>query len=146
MIKAVTSTLVNLIKILFSLILSLYIALISFYCASNKIDWQVILFLIFSAFVLGLIWYIAFSKIRLKKKVILSLIFIIWLFSPKIIPNVMNAIDIDICLDNGGCWDDIRNRCEYKHQGMCVKDSEDCNKKWHGTWNDKDQFCVLNKK
>ena len=27
---------------------------------------------------------------------------------------------IDSCLDSGGCWDDIRNRCEYKNQGMCV--------------------------
>ena len=53
---------------------------------------------------------------------------------------------IDSCLDSGGCWDDIRNRCEYKNQGMCVKNSEDCDKKWHGTWNDKEHFCVINKK
>ena len=103
MIKFVKDVFVNLIKFLFCLILSLYISSISFYGASNKIDWQVILFLIFSAFVFGLIWYIAFSIIELKKKVILSLIFIVWLFSPKIIPSVKYAFDFDSCMDIGVC-------------------------------------------
>ena len=50
--------------------------------------------------------------------------------------------DIDSCLDKGYCWDYIRNRCEEKDQGFCVKNEQDCIDR-HGKWLDDKNYCSL---
>ena len=52
---------------------------------------------------------------------------------------------IDGCLDDGGCWDYIRNRCEINDQGYCVRNEQDCiNRK--GLWQKDTKYCVLKDK
>jgi hypothetical protein len=150
MIKLIKNILINFIKIIFSLIVSLFILYMNFIIIINAsgtkiFDWQIVLYVLFSIFVLLLIWILAFTKIGFSKKIMLILFFIIWLILPKILPNVMRQIDNDFCLDKGGCWDYIRNRCEMDNQGYCVKNSSDCEKNWQGSWNFKEKYCNIQK-
>ena len=57
------------------------------------------------------------------------------------IKSIYNS-DIDSCLDRGYCWDYIRNRCEEKDQGFCVKSKQDCIDR-HGKWQEDIQYCIL---
>lgn len=57
------------------------------------------------------------------------------------IKSIYNS-DIDSCLDKGYCWDYIRNRCEEKDQGFCVKNEQDCIDR-HGKWLDDKNYCSL---
>ena len=57
------------------------------------------------------------------------------------IKSICNS-DIDSCLDKGHCWDYIRNRCEKKDQGFCVKNEQDCVDR-HGKWLDDKKYCSL---
>lgn len=57
------------------------------------------------------------------------------------IKSIYNS-DIDSCLDRGYCWDYIRNRCEEKDQGFCVRDEQDC-KDRHGKWLYDKKYCLL---
>lgn len=50
--------------------------------------------------------------------------------------------NIDACLDRGYCWDYIRNRCEEKDQGFCVKSKQDCLDR-HGKWQEDKFYCIL---
>lgn len=56
-----------------------------------------------------------------------------------------NASSIDNCLDNGYCWDYIRNRCEKVNQEMCIKNSADCKKYYNGKWDSLHQYCYIKK-
>lgn len=113
MIKLIKNILINFIKIIFSLIVSLFILYMNFIIIINAsgtkiFDWQIVLYVLFSIFVLLLIWILAFTKIGFSKKIILSLFFIIWLILPKILPNVMRQIDNDFCLDTGICEESVK--------------------------------------
>ena len=55
------------------------------------------------------------------------------------IKSIYNS-DIDSCLDKGYCWDYIRNRCEEKDQGFCVKSKQDCISR-HGKWQENIKYC-----
>ncbi len=46
------------------------------------------------------------------------------------------------CLDDGGCWDYIRNRCEMHDQGYCEKDEQDCTNR-NGIWQEDKKYCIL---
>ena len=51
-------------------------------------------------------------------------------------------MSIDTCLDDGGCWDYIRKRCEMYDQGYCEKNEQDCLSR-NGTWQKDKKYCVL---
>ena len=50
---------------------------------------------------------------------------------------------IDSCLDDGGCWDYIRQRCEKQDQGYCERDKQDCLNR-NGEWIEDRKYCKLN--
>ena len=51
-------------------------------------------------------------------------------------------MDIDGCLDDGGCWDYIRQRCEKKDQGFCERNEKDCIER-KGIWQEDNKYCKL---
>ena len=63
----------------------------------------------------------------LKKVLYFTIVFLIFLFVLKIFRD-SSWSKIDVCLDKGGCWDYIRNRCEIDNQDYCVKNSSDYEK------------------
>lgn len=75
---------------------------------------------------------IIFSSFFIVVSIILALI---WF------KNIYKS-DIDSCLDRGYCWDYIRNRCEEKDQGFCVKNEQDCIDK-NGKWLENTKYCKL---
>lgn len=50
--------------------------------------------------------------------------------------------DTDCCLDDGGCWDNIRHRCEMKDQGFCVRNEKDCVER-KGIWQEDKKYCEI---
>ena len=74
--------------------------------------------------------------------VILTLVISLFLLNGYFILNT-NLSNIDSCLDRGYCWDYIRNRCEEKEQGFCVRDVQDCTDR-HGKWLENKKYCLLN--
>ena len=73
--------------------------------------------------------------------VILTLVISLFLLNGYFISNT-NLSNIDSCLDKGYCWDYIRNRCEEKDQGFCVKSEQECKDK-HGKWLYDKKYCLL---
>ena len=72
---------------------------------------------------------------------ILVIIISLFLINGYFISNT-NWSKIDSCLDKGYCWDYIRNRCEEKDQGFCVKNEKNCTDR-HGKWLEDKKYCVL---
>ena len=50
---------------------------------------------------------------------------------------------IDMCLDDGGCWDYTRHRCSMNDSGYCIKNVNECIEQ-NGTWIDIQKYCELN--
>lgn len=82
-----------------------------------------------------------------KKLIKISIIFfsiiivILIILALMLFKSIYNS-DIDSCLDKGYCWDYIRNRCEEKDQGFCVKNEQDCIGR-HGKWLNDKNYCSL---
>ena len=80
-----------------------------------------------------------------KKLIKISIIFfciiivILIILALMLFKSIYNS-DIDSSLDKGYCWDYIRNRCEEKDQGFCVKSEQDC-KDRHGKWLEHKKYC-----
>lgn len=51
--------------------------------------------------------------------------------------------EIDYCLDRGGCWDYTRRQCETEDQGYCIRTEKDCKNDFHGVWDVKRNYCIL---
>ena len=51
-------------------------------------------------------------------------------------------LDVDSCLDGGGCWDYIRHRCETKDQGYCCRNEQECIER-NGKWQENKKYCKL---
>ena len=84
----------------------------------------------------------------MKIKNLVAVVFFITLviaFLIQITHNYLND-DVDFCLDQSGCWDYNRNRCEFKDQGFCVKDKTDCEVERGGIWDEYAKYCDLNKR
>lgn len=56
--------------------------------------------------------------------------------------KVIRYMDIDACLDEGGCWDYISHRCEKHDQGYCECDEQDCLER-KGEWIEDRKYCKL---
>ena len=72
---------------------------------------------------------------------IIIALLLLFLFFEYILSNT-NWSNIDSCLDKGYCWDYIRNQCEEKDQGFCVKNEQDCIDR-HGKWLADKKYCSL---
>lgn len=108
-------------KILFCLFLTLTLGVWSGIVAlADKYDLQIILYLTLLILTIVGIWQISFIKTKKIVKLIYLILFISYLFSPKILPSVIKQFNIDNCLDSGGCWDQIRNRCEMRDRSKCA--------------------------
>ena len=51
-------------------------------------------------------------------------------------------LDVDSCLDGGGCWDYVRHRCETKDQGYCCRNEQECIER-NGKWQENKKYCKL---
>ncbi len=80
--------------------------------SKDNITWQIGLYTLISIFIAPLTFYLLFIKANFKTKAMLSLFFLIWLMLPRIMPDVMKAINIDSCLDLGGRWNYEKGYCE----------------------------------
>ena len=74
-----------------------------------------------------------------------GLIFVLYISTdfPEI--SFKEFLEIDACIDGGGCWDYNHHRCETKDYGFCYKDETECNNN-EGIWYDGIKYCKFVKK
>lgn len=99
------------------------------------VDWQVLLYVLVSAFTVLGGWLIAFIKTKRNIKIIYAVIFFIWLFSPRILPSVMRQFDFDTCVDIGICSEGLRFKDGIMNKEYCIK--------YQGKWDDKRKVCDM---
>jgi hypothetical protein len=85
-----------------------------------------------------------FAKIGIKYKFLFIGLFVIWLFSPKFLPNVMKEFDLDSCLDTGLCKEGITNMQDSKGNSISIN-RENC-LKYGYRWHEKSKSCDLRRK
>lgn len=100
-------------------------------------DWQVLLYVLASAFTMLGIWLIAFIKTKRNIKIIYAVIFFIWLFSPRILPSVMRQFDFDTCVDIGICAEGVRFVDGVMNKEYCLKEGK--------KWDEKRKVCDMRK-
>ena len=100
-------------------------------------DWQVLLYVLASVLTILGIWLVAFVKTKRNTKIIYSVIFFIWLFSPRILPSVMRQFDFDTCVDIGICSEGLIFSDGIMNKEYCLK--------YQGKWNDKRKECDMRK-
>lgn len=133
--------LVTVVKIFICLSITLfvgYFAAIASVVASvgrQGFDWQVLLYVLVSAFTVLGIWLIVFIKTKKNTKIIYAVIFFIWLFSPRILPSVMRQFDYDTCVDIGICAEGLRFVDGVMNKEYCLKKGK--------KWNDKRKVCDM---
>lgn len=98
-------------------------------------DWQVLLYVLASAFTVLGIWLLAFIKTKNNIKLIYAVIFFIWLFSPRILPSVMRQFDYDTCVDIGICAEGLRFSNGIMNKEYCLKEGQ--------KWDDKEKMCDM---
>lgn len=98
-------------------------------------DWQVLLYVLASVFAVFGIWLIAFKKTKRNTKIIYTVIFFIWLFSPRILPSVMRQFDFDTCVDSGICAEGLRFADGVMNEEYCIKEGK--------KWDDKRKECDM---
>ena len=104
----------------------------------STFDWQMMIFAIFSLFIIIGIWLISFIKTTKIVKIIYSILLILYIFMPYILPSVMKQIDIDICIDTGICAEGVRFGNDIVSKEYCLK---------HGKkWDEKNKSCDFNEK
>lgn|GEM_PF-1905385 len=133
------------------------------FALKNGVDWQIIIYLSYLALIIIGSWAVPWSLFFVKTKttkifviLVYLILFISYFYTYNLLPSVKKQYDlgknvdlglnwykIDSCLDTGGCWDDIRNRCEMKDQGKCVESPEKCESIWKGTWDEENQYCII---
>ncbi len=125
--KILSEILIVILKISLCLFLTLVLGIWSgIVVFADQYDWQIILYLTLSSLTIMGIWLVFFIKMKKITKLVYLVLFISYLFIPKTLPSVMKQFNIDSCLDSGGCWDLIRDRCKMRDQGKCVITSEEC--------------------
>lgn len=98
-------------------------------------DWQVLLYVLVSAFAIFGVWLIAVIKTKRNIKIIYAVIFFIWLFSPRILPPVMRQFDYDTCVDIGICAEGLRFADGVMNKGYCLKKGK--------KWDNKGEVCDM---
>lgn len=98
-------------------------------------DWQVLLYVLTSVFTIFGIWLIVFIKTKRNTKIIYSIIFFIWLFSPRILPSVIRQFDYDTCVDIGICAEGLRFADGEMDKEYCLKKGK--------KWDDKRKVCDM---
>lgn len=98
-------------------------------------DWQVLLYVLVSAYIVLGIWLLAFIKTKRNTKIIYAAILLIWLFAPRISPSVMRQFDFDTCVDIGICAEGLRFSNGVMNKEYCLKEGK--------KWDDKEKMCDM---
>lgn len=132
---------VAIVKIFACLAITLFVGYFATIASSTAIagkqgfDWQILLYILASVFTILGIWLIAFIKTKRNIKIIYSVVFFIWLFSPRILPSVMRQFDYDTCVDIGICSEGLRFADGVMNKEYCLEKGK--------KWDDKEKVCDM---
>lgn len=111
------------------------IASVTAIAGKQGFDWQVLLYILASVFMILGIWLITFIKTKRNIKIIYSVVFFIWLFSPRILSSVMRQFDYDTCVDIGICAEGLRFSDGQMNKEYCLKEGK--------KWDDEEKMCDM---
>lgn len=129
------------VKIFACLVITFFVGYFAAIASSTAIagkqgfDWQVLLYVLASVFMIFGGWLIAFIKTKRNIKIIYSAVFFIWLFSPRILPSVMRQFDYDTCVDIGICAEGLRFSNGVMSKEYCLKEGN--------KWDNKRKVCDM---
>lgn len=101
--KILYKILLTLLKLLFCLFITIFVVYSAVIISAGKFDLQILLYEIFSIFIIIGIWIVSFAKVKKRTAIIYALIFVLWFSCLNTLPSVKKQIDIDNCIDTGDC-------------------------------------------
>lgn len=125
--------------LLFTIMVGYSIALIGFgsFTTKENFDWQIILYVGLGIFLIFSIWINSFFKTARNFKLGCLILFVIWVFSFKILPSVMYQINEDSCVDTGICAEGLKFGENILTKDYCLKK--------HFKWDNKRKECDMRK-
>ncbi len=97
------------------------------------------IFILYSGFVALTAFFYMFLDLKLHNTVIFIIIIVIYMFMLDYLPDVKYNMDLDTCLDNGICAENLEVNTEY---GKIIINSQTCIK-YGWSWNEEKMFCDL---
>lgn len=143
--KAMMKNVLNILYIIFCVLGSglvlFYTFIILFHAIFTGFDVQILLFIVFSVFMIAGFWLLKFIRISIRFKIIIfTALFVLLLnyinLSSKI-PSVSKVLDKDICLDCGICKEGLELNTNY---GLVTINKENC-MKYNWLWNEEKKYC-----
>lgn len=127
------------IKVLICLILTFLFLGNNVLISTQNPDWQIKLYEYFSIFMIFVTWVIFFVKSN-KLCIFLYLgFFILFTNIQNILPSVDNAFKVDLCFDNGYCYEGIKYNTQH---GTITINKENCIK-YGWEWDKKRKMCQI---
>lgn len=105
------------------------------YADTKSLDWQVIFYITLGIFSILGAWVNSFFKTPIKIKLLFIILFLIWLFSPRILPSVMRQFDYDIYVDTGICAEGIKLKDGVMSKEYCLKHKH--------IWDERNRSCNM---
>lgn len=68
-----------------------------------ELNWQVILYLLTAGILFAGTLFTVFAKTNKKAKFIFTILFIIFMFMPRMLPYIKHIFDVDACIDSEIC-------------------------------------------
>lgn len=131
--------LLKLLKI-FLLIIIILAALGGILAASMpKSSLQVQIFILYSGFAALTAFFYMFLDLKLHNTIIFIFIIVIYMFMIDYLPDVKYNMNLDTCIDNGICAENLEVNTEY---GKIIINAQTCIK-YGWSWNEEKMFCDL---
>ena len=97
------------------------------------------IFILYSGLVALTAFFYMFLDLKLHNTVIFIIIIVIYMFMLDYLPDVKYNMDLDTCLDNGICAENLEVNTEY---GKIIINAQTCIK-YGWSWNEEKMFCDL---
>lgn len=104
-------------------------------------DVQILLFIVFSVFMIASFWLLGFIRISIQVKILIftALFFLLlnYINISSKIPTISKILDKDICLDTGICKEGLEVNTNH---GLVTINKENCIK-YNWLWNEEKRYC-----
>lgn len=126
-------------KILICLILTFLFIGSLVVISTQNLDWQIKLYEYFSIFMIFATWAIFFVNNNNVYKFLYLCLFVLFMNIQNIFPSVDNAFKVDLCFDNGYCYEGLKITTQH---GTVIINKENCIK-YGWEWNEKRKMCKM---
>ena len=138
-IKSFLLFILEILKVLICLILTFLFLGNIILISTQNLDWQIKLYEYFLIFMIFATWAIFFVKNNNICKFLYLCLFVLFINIQNILPSVDNAFKVDLCFDNGYCYEGAKINTR---QGAIIINKENCFK-YGWDWDEKRKMCKV---